>query len=371
MSYIKILQLCHGKIIPDYISAYALRVNHLLEENSWNICSVGGLILHDTKENNVSEYRSLATTAYSIIKGQRYLEIAISKGSLLRRKYIMDVKSLISEAEIVIFEGPWQYPLFQKFLDNKFVVYDAHNIESSLRIGNKYHDYAMQIENNLVMRADLILSVSENDLKYFKEKLNSKNAVLATHILGNKAYQWKDEKSNHIIFIGSIYKPNIEAVEFIISIAKTLPDFQFDIVGNVNTHGFSHTPKNVIFHGLVDENKKNQLFKNSFLAINPIFTGGGRNVKMVDYIMHGLPILSTEIGIRGLTNYDIINAIMVEKTENFRDTIVKLADSRESLKSMAENVCKLRDELLKAEGGKNIYNIIKTEYEKWKLKAVK
>ena len=349
MSAIKILQLCHGKIIPDYISAYSLRVNHLLGENSWNICSVGGLILHDTRENKVREYRSLATTAYSIIKGQRYLEIAISKGLLLRRKYIKDIKSLISEAEAVIFEGPWQYPLFQQFLDNKFVVYDAHNIEASLRIGNKYHDYAMQIENNLLVRSDLILSVSEDDLKYFKEKLNAKNAVLATHILGHKAYQWKDKKSDHIIFIGSIYRPNIEAVEFIISIAKTLPDFKFDIVGNINAHGFSHTPKNVIFHGLVDENKKNQLFENSFLAINPIFSGGGRNVKMIDYIMHGLPILSTEIGIRGLTNYSSLNAIMVKKSENFRDAILKLADNRESLKSMAENICKLRDELLKAE----------------------
>ena len=54
--------------------------------------------------------------------------------------------------------------------------------------------------------------------------------------------------------------------------------------------------------------------------------------------MHGLPILSTERGIRGLTNYDTLNAIMVEKAENFRDAILKLADSRESLKSMAENV---------------------------------
>ena len=92
---------------------------------------------------------------------------------------------------------------------------------------------------------------------------------------------------------------------------------------------------------------------------------------MIDYIMHGLPILSTEIGIRGLTNYSSLNAIMVKKSENFRDAILKLADNRESLKSMAENICKLRDELLKAEGGKNVYNIIKTEYEKWKLKVDK
>ena len=37
--------------------------------NSMEICSVGGIILHDIKENNIEEYRSLMSTAHSILKG--------------------------------------------------------------------------------------------------------------------------------------------------------------------------------------------------------------------------------------------------------------------------------------------------------------
>ncbi|WP_276935672.1 glycosyltransferase [Ferroplasma acidiphilum] len=366
MATIKILQLSHGKIIPDYISAYAMRVNHLLEGNSWKICSVGGIILHDIKENNIEEYRSLMSTTYSVLKGNRSLEIAISKGILLRKKYINSVRALISEAEAIIFEGPWEYPLFEKLLENKFVVYDAHNVESLLRTGNKYHDYTEEIEGKLVQRSNLLISVSENDLKYFKEKFNPGNAILLTHLLKNVKYQWNGEDSRDIIFIGSIYGPNIEAVEFILSLARTMPDFQFHIIGNVNTHGFPHKPGNVQFHGLIQDAEKDNLFGNSCIALNPIFTGGGRNVKMIDYIMHGLPVISTEIGIRGLSQYDLSGAVAVEKPEHFKETILKLTGNRDKLKSMSENTFKLKEKILATESSFTAYEIISKEYEKWK-----
>ncbi len=366
MAPVKILQLSHGKIIPDYISAYALRVNHLLDGNSWKICSVAGLIFHDNHDGMVEEYRSLMTTAYSIIKGNRFLEIAISRGIFLRKKYLNTVKSLIPRADAIIFEGPWEYLLFEKLLENKFVIYDAHNVESLLRIGNKYHDYTENIEAKLVHRSNLLLSVTESDLKYFREKLGCTNGVLLTHIPGNREYRWNGENSHDIIFIGSIYGPNIEAVEFIISLAKTMPDFQFHILGNVNIHRFPHTPGNIKFHGIVKEAVKDELFRNAFIALNPIFTGGGRNVKMIDYIMHGIPIISTEIGIRGLADYDYSGGIMVEKENNFKDTILNLDRNRNLLKSMAESIIKLRKEILDAEGSINAYDIISEEYEKWK-----
>ena len=177
-------------------------------------------------------------------------------------------------------------------------------------------------------------------------------------------YQWNGEDSRDIIFIGSIYGPNIEAVEFILSLAKTMPDFQFHIIGNVNTHGFPHKPGNVIFHGLVQDEERDNLFRNSCIALNPIFTGGGRNVKMIDYIMHGLPVISTETGIRGLDRYDLSGAVAVETPENFKDTISKLTGNRDKLKSMSENTFKLKEKILAAESSLNAYTIISEEYKK-------
>ena len=186
----KIVQICHGKIYPPYVSAYALRANNLLTGYNTTIVSTGGMIIKDNFINNIREYRSLLTTLYAAIKGNRYFEIAVSRGQFMRRKYTDSVKSIISESDIVILEGPWQYYLFKGSLKDKYVVYDAHNAESLLRKENKYYEYTAKLENDLVNDSNLILSVAKPDMDYFIKNFNAKNIFLATHILGNQKYQW-------------------------------------------------------------------------------------------------------------------------------------------------------------------------------------
>ena len=67
---VDIVQLCHGKIIPAYSSAYALRVRRYLSSFSSRIVlSVGGLVLHDEKEDVAVQFRSLVMTGLAYLKG--------------------------------------------------------------------------------------------------------------------------------------------------------------------------------------------------------------------------------------------------------------------------------------------------------------
>ena len=359
----KVLQICYGKIYPPYISAYALRVKNIIPDIDITV-STAGMIFHDQHFGNIKEYRSILLTIYSIFKRNRYLEIALSKGEFIRHKYIKDVQNFIKDSDIIIFEGLWQYNLFRDFVSKKFIVYDAHNVESNIRKNTKYYNYTFELEKELVERANLVLTVSNEDYKTFKEEFNCKTVFLATHILGNKIYSWEGINSKNIVFIGSIYKPNIDAVEYIMSIASELPDFQFSIIGNVNLHRFSHVPKNVKFYGMIGEDEKNRILSSSIMALNPVFEGGGRNVKMVDYIMHGLPIISTTIGVRGFSGYDLNGAIIV--SDNIKEKLQEVVKNKELLKSLSENVYKLVNEIIQQEGSINTESIIKKEYEKWK-----
>ena len=175
-----IVQICHGKIYPPYISAYALRANNLLKGYNTTIVSTGGMVIRDNFTNSIREYRSMLTTIYSVVKGNRYLEIAISRGKFLRKKYVESVKSIIAGSDIVILEGPWQYYLFRGDLKGKYIVYDAHNAESLLRKTNKYYEYALQLEKDLVTASNLILTVSSQDMDYFIKSFNAKNIFIAT-----------------------------------------------------------------------------------------------------------------------------------------------------------------------------------------------
>ncbi len=103
------------------------------------------------------------------------------------------------------------------------------------------------------------------------------------------------------LFMGSWHGPNLEAVEEILSAARQANDIDFAIIGSVCEPFRDHrTPDNLVLMGQVDDEVRNALLSVSTVALNPMRTGSGTNLKMLDYFAAGVPVLSTRFGARGL-----------------------------------------------------------------------
>ncbi|MGC9176390.1 MAG: glycosyltransferase [Thermoplasmata archaeon] len=329
MNDLKIIQLSHGRIYPPYSSAYSMRVHQIFNDQDRKILSVGGFFIRDKKIGYIEQYRSLILTALSVIKGNRSFEIFISQKKFLRKKFIKRSRELINVSDIIVFEGPWLYPLFKNDLKNKFVVYDAHNIEYLLRKNNIYEEYVKSIEGELAKRADVIFTVTKEDYENLMKLYNIYDKIyLIPHVLPIKEYEWRGSLSKDLVFIGSLYEPNIIALKKIEYMAEKLVDFNFHIIGNINKYPGKRKLKNIIYHGMVNENKKDEILNNSLLALNPVTIGSGRNVKMFDYLSHGLPVVSTKIGARGFDENEIKNFVFIEEIENFEKRILELSTKR-------------------------------------------
>jgi len=86
-------------------------------------------------------------------------------------------------------------------------------------------------------------------------------------------------------------------------------------------------PKNVRLYGKVSNEKLKQIYEAADIAINPMFSGSGLNIKMLDYMAAGLPIISTEVGARGL------------KIENNKELIICKSDQfKKKIESLFNNV---------------------------------
>ncbi len=331
----KILQIAHGKIIPEYTSGYTARCYSILRNENRKIISVGGLTIRDQITEEIEEYRALLLTLYSVIKGNRAFEILLSDRKFLRRKYIKRLNELIAESDVIVYEGPWQFSFTKDKVANKLVVYDAHNVETYLRTNNVYYDKVKELEHEMVARADIIFVFADEDLKNMItiHNADSKKIVLIPQQLSIKDYNWHGFDSNKIVFIGSMYAANIDALKELENFAIALKQFEFHIIGNINKYPNKKKLPNIIYHGMIDEKEKDALLNSSLLALNPIKLGSGRNVKMVDYMMHGVPTLTTEIGLRGFDINEIKDCIYIENIENFKTKILELANNREQLKT--------------------------------------
>ncbi len=260
-------------------------------------------------------------------EGKVVIDLAFPMLGHLSLDYLQKARLTAAWAEIVIFSHPWVFPLIEKDLKSThLVVYDSHNVEGYLRAqllneNNPVEAHLLRetvkAEYTLGKRADLILACSQEDIDLFAKIYDlpfSKIRLLPNGVMVSKITQpslnekIKAKKSVGLsddrpaaIFIGSNYKPNIQAADYIISqLCAELPHIDFVIAGGVGTALSINVPKNVKVTGSLDEKGKLLWLHACDIAINPMFSGSGTNIKMFDFMAAGLPIVSTPTGARGI-----------------------------------------------------------------------
>lgn len=258
--------------------------------------------------------------------GRVVIDLAFSQQATLSPDYISAVRKEMTEADVVVFSHPWVYPLVKDFLrPEQLVIYDSHNVEGFLRaqLLNEQNPTEAELLRNVVKneydvgcRADWILACSHEDLLRFNrvygfstEKMRVvPNGVMAfnEHLptfekrLVARESLGLDVAAFVAIFIGSGYGPNMQAAEFIDKeLAALLPQVTFVIAGGVSTL-MRPSCSNVIVTGQLDEATKYRWFHASDIAINPMMSGSGTNIKMFDFMAMSLPAVSTAIGARGI-----------------------------------------------------------------------
>jgi len=258
--------------------------------------------------------------------GKSVIDIAFGKLGHLSPEYVAEAKRAVRESDIVIFSHPWVYPLVEEEISPmQYVVYDSHNVEGYLRaqlldqgqaVEKELLRYVVEVEHGLGERADLIFTCSHEDSQRFHrfygipfDKIRVvPNGVMAfskpvTECPDKRTARKAlglDEKAFVAFFIGSAYAPNVEAAQFILQqLAPALPEVTFVVAGGVGAC-VSSSADNVIITGLIQEETKNEWLSSADIAVNPMFSGSGTNIKMFDFMAYSLPTVTTMIGARGI-----------------------------------------------------------------------
>jgi len=104
------------------------------------------------------------------------------------------------------------------------------------------------------------------------------------------------------VFMGSLHPPNLEAAKKVLAFAEALPEVFFLILGSVCL-AFNEKkamPRNVGLMGVVDDETKEAVLALADVGLNPMTMGSGTNLKMLEYMAAGVPVISTPLGARGL-----------------------------------------------------------------------
>lgn len=245
------------------------------------------------------------------------------------------------EADVIIHDFPFTigYDIFAG-IDNKKRIYNSHNCEYSMykELHNSEKskpllDIVYSAEEKLLKCADILSVCSKDDIDSFTSiYFEHPNVIYTPHgvdIVSDDSISIKNKRLQ-TIFIGSSHTPNVTSANFIVKdLAVSLPNVDFHILGSCLKKEQNY-PSNVYVHGFVEEAKKDELLLSCDLALNPMFSGSGANLKIFDYFSRAIPILSTEFGMRGIDAVRDEDYYIAEKTE-FVSVIDVLNNNREEL----------------------------------------
>lgn len=126
------------------------------------------------------------------------------------------------------------------------------------------------------------------------------------------------------LFVGSWHGPNLEAAEWLISkLSPLCPEVDFLLAGSLCDGLDGQTlPPNVRFAGAVSESMLRVLMFSADVGLNPVITGSGSNLKVLEYAAVGLPVLTTPFGRRGIALSDA--ECWVAERESFADALGRL-----------------------------------------------
>ncbi len=249
---------------------------------------------------------------------------------------------LYRAASVIIHDFPYTQPVDAFWgHDAKPRIYLSHNFESELASAILPNDAptplktrARELERAVCRNADMICATSTRDRDAMAEAFDLDrdklrlipNGVAFDRDAMRKALRRRYRPDGPVVFVGSGHAPNQEAAAAIIEkIAPAAPDFQFVIAGGCKPAG--RYGANVEALGVVSAERLDDTLSNALCVLNPMMSGSGTNIKVLECFKNGAPLVSTPFGLRGLAVEDGVHALVRE-----------LADMPEALQLLRDDL---------------------------------
>jgi len=253
---------------------------------------------------------------------------------------------LSKSPDVVVFDFPHSVVLGPKRLQAASVMF-THNVESEIfrrhakvangllkkYIWNNQYKKMCRYELNIFQRFDSIVAVSANDRSLLQSLYNAKNISVINTGVDLEYFKYNEPgKETRFVFTGSMdWFANIDGIEYFIRdilplINKTIPDTSLDVVGRNPPKALkdqlSTKEGKVNFTDFVDDIRP--YVYQAGIYIIPLRVGGGTRLKVFEAMAMGCPMVSTTIGVEGLTLQEGKHYLRADTPEEFTDAVIRL-----------------------------------------------
>jgi glycosyltransferase involved in cell wall biosynthesis len=257
--------------------------------------------------------------------------------------YLDLLRHRAADADLVILEHPFLHPALAEAGVDLPVLVDTHNVEFDLRVaGLEGVDAAtpvlellFRVERDALRAADAVSACSAVDADRLAELYGIDRSSITVvpngsvvprtfrdlaarrrahdHWFDRLRWTWGAHGTSElVVFFGSWHPPNVDAAEYLVELATNRDDLYVVSAGHHGAvFGDRRLPRNIVFPGVVTATAKATLLACASVALNPMRIGSGTNLKLIEFLGHGVPTVTTPFGARGLGLTDEREALVV------------------------------------------------------------
>lgn len=231
-----------------------------------------------------------------------------------------------------------------KVIDTHDIFANRHQMFLKSGLVPSFYSTTPEEEKRCLLRANLILGIQPNETR---QLLNyGLDAITFGHMAKIDPVFESEEPEFDLLMVGSANAMNIQGLlwfgrEVLPLLVSAAPRLRIAIAGGIcgAIPDFAGVKK----LGVVGDLRP--VYARSKLAINPVKNGTGVNIKSVEAMAFGLPLLSTKIGARGLEEGISSALIVADNPELFARTALSLLSEKEKLRNLSLGAVKLIDKL--------------------------
>ncbi|MDP3975502.1 MAG: glycosyltransferase [bacterium] len=260
------------------------------------------------------------------------IDIAYLQRPEVANKYIDFIKNN-TKAKIIYFGHDLHYLREQR----RFEVEREHR---SLRQSERFKI----LENKIFQKADHILTLSNLERELIRKDHPFKTIdVIPISVFHHFSKPITDfKKRAGLLFVGGFsHPPNENGMLWFLEkifpkINKQFPKLLLNIVGSHPTEKLlRHKSGSINITGYVTDEELDRYYQKSKIVIIPLLYGAGVKGKLIEAMHHGIPVVSTSIGIEGLPQAEEIIQ-PCDNEENFAQRIIDLMNDTNGLENMSK-----------------------------------
>ena len=213
-----------------------------------------------------------------------------------------------------------------KLIDTNDVFTDRQRLYLAQGTKPQWFATSAREEAKGLRRADVVIAIRDSERSFF-ERLSGKRVITVGHTVhvGCARVRSRDRSGPNLLFVASENSINVDGLSWFLrevfpEVRAQVPDVTFLLAGGI----CDHVPQSEGVEKLGRVPQIADAYAQADVVVNPVQFGTGLNIKSIEALGFGLPLVSTSSGARGLEGEAGRSYVVADGGEEFARRIIEL-----------------------------------------------